>query len=194
MGVVMKLVLFIFLCSCSTTDFRQNKLSKGDANFARLLQEDARRYAPLSEDFTLKELTRSDKASQKHILNIPGEEEIKNLQWLVEQILQPIQDQFGKILISSAYRCPKLNKAVGGTIDSHHLALGNFAAADFRVVDTSLDEVYYWIQTSSLPFEQLILEDDLGVIHITTKRPDRTAMRRYLGISGLLYLTDKVDD
>mgnify|MGYP001024757040 FL=1 len=71
--------------------------------------------------FTLKELTRSTTATAKGIDNTPTPEVEKNLTLLVENVLDPLREIYGKpITVNSGYRCPELNKAVGGSKTSDH--------------------------------------------------------------------------
>lgn len=73
--------------------------------------------------FTISELTHSDKAKELHIDNTPFSYSIvDNLSNLIENLLDPIRDAWGKPLnVNSGYRCPALNKAVGGKPTSQHL-------------------------------------------------------------------------
>ena len=69
----------------------------------------------LTDNFTLEELIKSSTATKLNIDNNPTEEITSNLLELSTKILQPIRNVYGKpIVISSGYRCTKLNKAVGG--------------------------------------------------------------------------------
>ena len=73
--------------------------------------------------FSISELTRSDTARKYVIDNTPNEEVKKNLEKLVKNILDPLREHYGyPIHISSGYRCPELNKKVGGTRTSQHLS------------------------------------------------------------------------
>ena len=84
-----------------------------------------------SENFTLQELIHSTTADKHRINNIPGCDEIRNLQYGVDMVLQPLRNIYQKpIIITSGYRCAALNKLVGGVANSYHLQ-GN--AADIRV-------------------------------------------------------------
>ena len=84
-----------------------------------------------SDNFTLYELIHSTTADKHRISNIPNEEQIRNLQYGVDMVLQPLRNKYGKpIVITSGYRCAALNKLVGGVANSYHLQ-GN--AADIRV-------------------------------------------------------------
>ena len=73
--------------------------------------------------FSISELTYSTKAKELHIDNTPFSYAIvDNLTNLIENLLDPIRDAWGKPLhVNSGYRCPALNKAVGGKPTSQHL-------------------------------------------------------------------------
>lgn len=84
-----------------------------------------------SEFFTLAELTRSETAARHKIDNTPPAAIIKNLQYGVDMVLDPLRRIYGKpIKINSGYRCPQLNKIVGGVANSWHQE-GN--AADIHI-------------------------------------------------------------
>ena len=79
--------------------------------------------------FTLRELTKSDTADRLGIDNTPSPEAKHNLLLLMD-FLDDLRWQWtlhcdanelgsGKLRINSGYRCPELNKAVGGY--HHHL-------------------------------------------------------------------------
>lgn len=71
--------------------------------------------------FTIKELIKSSTAKNKGISNIPSKEEEENLIRLVECILDPLREAYGKpIIVTSGYRCKALNEAVGGASTSQH--------------------------------------------------------------------------
>ena len=70
--------------------------------------------------FTIEELCYSDTAEREHIDNTPSEEIKKRLQILIE-FLNPLREAWGSgIRINSGYRCPELNKVVGGVDTSAH--------------------------------------------------------------------------
>ena len=86
-----------------------------------------------SEFFTLEELTKSSTAKRLKIDNTPNAEILKNLQYGVDMVLDPLRRIIQKpIIITSGYRCEKLNKAVGGVSNSWHQQ-GN--AADIHIAD-----------------------------------------------------------
>ena len=66
--------------------------------------------------FTINELIASDVAKNNNINNIPNQQEKNNLTALVDNILDPLREAYGKpIKVNSGYRCDALNKAVGGS-------------------------------------------------------------------------------
>ena len=72
--------------------------------------------------FTIDELCYSDTAKAKGIDNTPNAEVKANLANLINNVLNPIREKYGKpIRVSSGYRCTALNKAVGGVNNSQHL-------------------------------------------------------------------------
>lgn len=76
----------------------------------------------LSKNFTLEELTFSLTANNHGIDNTPNTEQKAALKRLCVEVLQPIRDAWGQpIVVSSGYRCPKLNAAIGGVKNSQHL-------------------------------------------------------------------------
>lgn len=76
----------------------------------------------MTKNFTLKELTRSATAERNGIDNTPPPWQQERLKDLCRNILQPIRDRWGKaIYVTSGYRCPLLNKLVGGVKNSQHL-------------------------------------------------------------------------
>jgi hypothetical protein len=73
---------------------------------------------------------------------------------LCENVLQPLRDKYGKsINITSGYRSPKLNKAIGGSSTSQH-CYGQ--AADIQV--DKKDYLKVWEILKTLPFDQIIFE------------------------------------
>lgn len=76
----------------------------------------------LSAHFTLQELTRSATAERLKIPNMFTADVVDNLQRLCTEVLEPLRAHLGHpITINSGYRCPALNKAVGGVPNSFHL-------------------------------------------------------------------------
>jgi hypothetical protein len=109
----------------------------------------------LSKNFTLGELIKSQTAIRHSIDNTPSLTAIDNLQVLVDNVLQPIREHFGRpVTISSGYRSPDINRIIGGSDTSHH---SRGMAADFEIMGMDNKELAQWIQ-DNLKFTQLILE------------------------------------
>lgn len=86
-----------------------------------------------SDYFTLQEFINSTTAARLKIDNTPSAEILRNLEYGVQMVLDPLRRIHQKpIVITSGYRCEKLNKAVGGVANSWHTK-GN--AADIRIKD-----------------------------------------------------------
>ena len=124
----------------------------------------------LSKHFTLEEMTRSMVAARKGIDNTPGAGEIKNLENVCYEILEPVRAHFDKpIMISSGYRSEALCEAIGSKKTSQH-AKG--MAVDFEINGVPNIKVAYWL-TNNVDFDQCILEyyqpddDQHGWIHVS---------------------------
>ena len=120
--------------------------------------------------FSIKELTKSETATQKGIDNTPNAEQIKNMETLINNLLDPIREQWGAaIYVTSGFRSAPLNKAVGGVNNSQHL-LG--CAADLSVKSVAGNNALFdMIRRSKLKWTQLISEkttpQGCGWVHIS---------------------------
>lgn len=86
----------------------------------------------LTTNFSLEELIYSEYAIRNNIDNTPDSGIIDNLKFLAIK-LEAIRELFNRpLIISSGYRCPKLNYMIGGTANSSHQ---KGLAADFVVKD-----------------------------------------------------------
>lgn len=110
-----------------------------------------------SPHFTQAEMRASQTAARRGIPNIPPPDAEENLGRLCQDILEPIRARFGAIRISSGYRCPEVNEAVGGTKDSAHM---DGRAGDLHPLDPAiaLYEVVEYLLGSKLAFDQALLE------------------------------------
>lgn len=123
--------------------------------------------------FTITELTRSATAHKKGIDNTPTVEHLDNLQTLMSEVLDPLRDMFGApIVVTSGYRSPRLNVAVGGVKTSHH---SRGMAADIVAKNGDNARLFELI-AGRLPFTQLIWEkgDDRqpAWVHVAFDRND----------------------
>jgi len=110
----------------------------------------------LTLNFSLEQLSYSETAQRECIDNTPGADIVDNLRLLAEG-LERVRMLTGYPLdISSAYRCPELNRRVGGAKTSQH-AQGQ--AADFTCAGFGPPvDIIKAIRDSDIEFDQCILE------------------------------------
>lgn len=121
--------------------------------------------------FSFTEFERSATAERYAIDNTAPESARQNIARLVDKVLDPLRQAWGKpISVTSGYRCPELNKAVGGSATSHHL---QGMAADITTGNT-LDNrrLFQLVLDLRLPFTQLIDEHGFSWIHISLDPAD----------------------
>lgn len=110
----------------------------------------------LSKNFHLREFVQSQTALRRGIDNTPPSAVVAALRMLCLMVLEPLRDAVGRpIVITSGYRSPELNRAIGGAKKSQHM-LGE--AADFEAPGVSNLELVNTIILGHLPYDQLILE------------------------------------
>ncbi len=119
--------------------------------------------AQLSEHFTLEEFLRSDTARKLGNDNKPLPKHLENLKKTAAGFEKVRALLGGPIQITSGYRNPAVNKAVGGTATSAH---PQGFAGDFKHPKLSPLECARRIRDSDIMFDQLILETGRGVVHI----------------------------
>lgn len=125
----------------------------------------------LSDNFTLEEMTRSGTAAAKNIDNTPNQEALENLSILCREVLQPIRDEWkDSIVVSSGYRCPKLNAAVKGAKNSQHIY---GSAADIHTKEDTpkrnkelFDLILAMTKLGKIKYRQVIDEYGYNWIHI----------------------------
>lgn len=127
----------------------------------------------ITKNFTLDELYASSTAARLHIDNTPSEEIKEKLERLAKEILQPIRDKWGApIVVTSGYRCPELNKAVGGAKTSQHLA---GEAADIKVGGKVENKKLFrvieaMVRSGKINVGQLIDEYGFSWLHLSLPR------------------------
>lgn len=130
--------------------------------------------------FTIEELTKSDTAKKRGIVNVPSETERLNLIALVGAVLDPLRERYGRpIYVNSGYRCAALNKAVGGVATSQHV---KGEAADISGGSKRENRrLAKLIVEMGLPFDQLIDEQDYAWLHVSFRRTadNRRNLLRY---------------
>lgn len=121
----------------------------------------------LTTNFTFDELTDSSKFPQlvgkNRVAVMPLMENLKaNARFLqqVRDMYNSPEDKGFKIDISSGYRCPELNKAVGSTAKGHMMA----TCADWTVRGVSVDETFTLLiaNRSQFPTLKKVIKEQFG--------------------------------
>lgn len=118
--------------------------------------------------FTIDELIRSGVATRIGIDNTPTAEVVRALTALVNNVLDPVRETWGKpITVNSGFRCPKLNVAVSGVATSQHV---RGEAADISAGSPTLNaKLFEIVGASDIDFDQLIDEKNMTWIHVSYK-------------------------
>jgi hypothetical protein len=143
----------------------------------------------LTEHFSLSEFMVSETAYRLDIDMAPPPEVVANLMMLCEQVLEPLRELINEqrpggskerfIIVTSGYRPPALNRAIGGSKTSAHM---DGRAADCHATGMSIRDFAEHAEAISrrTPVDQVILEFGRWV-HIGMSRDPRrqvlTALR-----------------
>lgn len=123
------------------------------------------------KNFKLSEFFQSSTAAKNGIKNEPIADEratiVRNINLLVDNVLDPIRDKFcAPVIITSGYRCPQVNRLVGGVDNSQHVS---GCAADFHVMGftpSMMHQVFLYIY-DTLEYDQLIYYRSKNFIHVS---------------------------
>lgn len=123
------------------------------------------------KNFKLSEFFVSSTADKNGIKNEPDLDARaaieRNINLLVDNVLDPVRDKFcAPIIITSGYRCPQVNKLVGGVDNSQHMS---GCAADFHIKGFTylmMSQVFLNIY-DTMDFDQLIYYRSKNIIHVS---------------------------
>ena len=124
----------------------------------------------ISKHISIKEATRSNTAERLGIDNFPNSPTLVNMQALAENVFEPLRKHFGHpIYITSFYRSPELNRAIGGSSKSQHCS-GQAIDID-DVIGSSTNADFFNYIKNNLEFDQLIWEfgndDNPNWVHVS---------------------------
>tara|TARA_R110000765_G_scaffold275274_1_gene373632 strand:- start:172 stop:630 length:459 start_codon:yes stop_codon:yes gene_type:complete len=134
----------------------------------------------ISTHISHKEGSYSNTAIRRGIDNTPNDNHLHFMEILAENIFEPLRQYVGgPIKINSFFRCPELNKAIGGSSTSQHCK-GQAMDIDDTFGGRTNAEMYHWIK-ENLEFDQMIWEfgDDKNPnwVHISYVSHDKNRNR-----------------
>lgn len=109
----------------------------------------------LTPHFKFSELCTTSNVKYK-LLNIDEAQKNMGKMYMLAGFAERVREIVGKpLIITSGYRCPELNKAIGGAITSQHIFC---EAIDFVVKGLRPEDIFNRIVTSDLKYNQIIIE------------------------------------
>lgn len=151
----------------------------------------------LSKNFRVREFVRSATAKRMGINNvlIDKSDAHRNAKALFGSVIQPVRDRLSApLFVTSGFRCPELNAAVGGVEGSQH---STAEAADIASGRHSPMGLAYAFMQAEVPFDQLILEHDQDVVHVSHVREGENrgeVLTRFVKDGKLHYVTGLVSE
>ena len=149
----------------------------------------------LTAHFTLDEMLKSQTALRRGLDNSPEPKQLENLISLCESVLEPIRQHWNRpVIVSSGFRAPAVNKAIGSKPNSQHT---KGQAADIEIPGIDNFTLYLWV-AENMNFDQLILEyytgePASGWVHVSyvrrgnrnqTLRIDKSGVKRHTRPQG----------
>ena len=130
----------------------------------------------ISAHISYREGVYSTTATRKGINNTPNDEQLANMELVAEEIFEPLRKWVGgPIKINSFFRCPELNKSIGGSSKSQHCK-GQAIDIDDTFGKATNAEMYHFIK-DNLDFDQMIWEfgndDNPNWVHVSYVSSDK---------------------
>ncbi|MBE9589991.1 DUF882 domain-containing protein [Moraxella sp. K127] len=116
---------------------------------------------PITKNITLNELLASQTATRHNIDNMPNAQVLANLIESAVKLWQPARDILGQpIIITSGYRCPTLNRKIGGAKSSAHMfgRAIDFSCPAFGNTRAVVKHLANEFKKRGIKFDQCILE------------------------------------
>ena len=124
----------------------------------------------LSKNFSRAEIEHSNTAKRLDIKNEMSEKHLEHMQGLIDNLIQPMRDAIGPIRVTSGYRSPQLNRAIGGSRTSQHCKGQALDIQYWSGGKMNNKVIYDWVLESDIEFDQMINEFDYAWIHISLKK------------------------
>jgi len=132
----------------------------------------------ISDHISYKEATHSATALRRDLDNTPGDEQLKCMKEVAENLFEPLRDWVGgPIKINSFFRGEPVNTAIGGSKRSQHMK-GQAIDIDDTFGHKTNAEMYHYIK-DNLDFDQMIWEfgtdENPNWVHVSwvSHRPNR---------------------
>ena len=111
----------------------------------------------ISQHITYTEAIYSNTAKRRGIDNTPSPSQVETMKITADKIFEPLRSWVGgPIKVTSMFRSPDLNTAIGGSKTSQHMKGQAMDLDDVYGYKTNA-EMYHWIK-ENLNFDQLIWE------------------------------------
>ena len=143
----------------------------------------------ISRHISYKEAVYSATAKRKGIKNVPNDDQIYNMRKVADYIFEPLRLYVGgAIKITSFFRSPDLNTAIGGSAKSQHCK-GQAIDIDDVFGHKTNYEMFEYIR-ENLDFDQLIYEfgtnDNPDWVHVSyvSKKENRNRVLRAIRENG----------
>jgi len=112
----------------------------------------------ISDHITYAEAIHSNTAKRKGIDNTPNPTQVEAMQVTAKKIFEPLRKFVGgPIKVTSMFRSPTLNEAIGGSSKTSQHMKGQAMDLDDVYGNKTNAEMYHWIK-DNLNFDQLIWE------------------------------------
>jgi zinc D-Ala-D-Ala carboxypeptidase len=138
----------------------------------------------ISDHITYAEAIHSATGERCKIKNEPGVQQLANMEQTAKMIFEPLREALGPIRVVSFFRCPALNKAVGGASNSQHMT---GEAMDIQGIKVSNAELFHYIK-KYLPFDQMIWEFGTSLnpdwVHVSYSSRNRRQALRAVKVKG----------
>lgn len=120
----------------------------------------------ISKYITYQEATTSQTATRKGIDNTPKENELVAMQLVGIRVFDAVREHFGTPLrVSSFYRSPELNSAIGGSSATSQHVKGQ--AIDIQGTGKVTNKMIFDYIKENLDFDQLINEFNFSWVHVS---------------------------